>query len=230
MSRPKLQSSMMATVRCLFALCIFGLLFGSEVAAMRATQKESKSTTAVQRAGKAPQGKYDVHFGITGNIEDLYPGASAPLKVRVNNSFEVPLEVRFIKMRVEDSDQSGCGREWIEHKRSVEISRLVPPKSASYVSYPMRMHESAPAACMGAAWELIFQGTGAVSPQPSRNPDDNVDDDTSGNGHGNGDASGDGSVLPFTGGDLIPVIALSLALILAGVFLLALRRSRADES
>jgi hypothetical protein len=33
MFRPKLQSSMMATARCLLALCVFGLLLGSEVAA-----------------------------------------------------------------------------------------------------------------------------------------------------------------------------------------------------
>lgn len=211
MSRPKLQSSMMATTRCLLALCVFGLLLASQAAATMPTAAK----------GLQP-------FAIEGEITNLYPGARVPLNVRVTNPHDLPLRVRSIGVEVQDSDLTGCGREWVRPGRQVNISTLVPPKSTSFLSYPVWMLDDAPVDCRGATWPLSFTGAGTVS--EGQAPPDDDDTDNPADEAAPGDDSGNGSVLPFTGGDLILVIALSLALTLAGVFLLALRRSWADES
>jgi hypothetical protein len=223
MSRPKLQSLMVATIRCLLGLCVFGLLFGSEVAAMRATKRSSQSQATKQTAAR--QGLRP--FAIEGEIEGLYPGAQVPLNIRVTNPHHDFLRVRSIDVEVQDSDLSGCRREWIRPGRNVTISTLVPPKSTSFLSYPVGMVDGAPAVCQGATWALNFSGTGTVA--GGQGP----------SGGGNGDTPGDaaapvgendnGSVLPFTGFSLVMVLGVALTSILCGVLLVVRRRS-GDEA
>jgi hypothetical protein len=209
MSRPKLQSSMMATVRCLLALCVFGLLLGSNAVAMRATQKSPPS------AGKS--------FSIRGDVGDLYPGARAPLNVQVTNPNNSPLTVRSIAVRVEDSDVIGCGREWIRPGKDVQISALVPAKSTAHLSFPVRMLGSAPVVCQGATWPLYFSGAGTVpggEAPPGGNGNPGPGDPPTPN-----DPDVYGSPLPFTGFNITMIAGLALALILIGVMLVTRRRS-----
>jgi hypothetical protein len=202
MSRPKLQSVTMASIRCLLALCVFGLLFGSQTAA------------SMQTAAKSPR-----PFAIEGEIDGLYPGARVPLNIRVTNPHDNPLRVQSVGVEVQDSDTNGCGREWVRPGRNVTISTLVPPRSTSSLSYPVSMVDSAPAVCQGATWALNFTGTGTVS--GGEGPSDG------GNGNNTGDepAPGDGSVLPFTGFNLAMILGVALASILSGVLLVMWRRS-----
>lgn len=218
--RPKLQSLTMATVRCLLGLCVFGLLFGSEVAAMRATKRGSQSPATMQTAAKGPQS-----FAIEGEIDGLYPGARVPLNVRVTNPHDNPLRVRSVDVEVQDSDLGACGREWVKPGRNVTISTLVPPKSTSFLSYPVWMVDSAPAVCQGATWALNFTGTGTMA--GGQGP----------SGGGNGETPNDeaaptdngGSVLPFTGFNLVMILGVALTSILSGVLLVVWRRS-GDEA
>ena len=214
MYRPELQSSMMATVRCLLALCVFGLLLGSNAVAMRATQKSSRSNHSLIAAGSASAGK---SFSITGDVGDLYPGARAPLNVQVTNPNDSPLTVRSIAVGVEDSDVIGCGREWIRPGKDVQISALVPAKSTAHLSFPVRMLGNAPIVCQGATWPLYFSGDGTV-------PDGEAPSDGGGNpGPDDPAAPNDpdvyGSPLPFTGFNITMIAGLALALILIGVML-----------
>jgi hypothetical protein len=230
MSRPKLQSTMMATVRCLLALCVFGLLLGSNAMAMRATQKASRSNDSMLAAGAASEGK---SFSITGDVGDLYPGARAPLNVQVTNPNNSPLTVRSIAVGVEDSDIAGCGQEWIRPGDDVRISALVPAKSTAHLSFPVRMLGNAPVVCQGASWTLNFTGAGAVTdgsgPSDSNGP-------PGGNGPPDGNPGPDdsaapdepsvyGSPLPFTGFNITMIAGLALALILIGVMLVTRLRS-----
>jgi hypothetical protein len=225
MSRPKLQSTMMATVRCLLALCVFGLLLGSNAMAMRATQKSSRSNDSMLAAGAASEGK---SFSITGDVGDLYPGARAPLNVQVTNPNNSPLTVRSIAVGVEDSDIAGCGREWIRPGDDVRISALVPAKSTAHLSFPVRMLRNAPVVCQGASWPLNFTGAGAVA-DGSGPPDDNngPPDGSPGPDHPPAPDEPDdyGSPLPFTGFNITMIAGLALTLILIGVMLVTRPRS-----
>ena len=218
MTRPKLQGTMMATARCLLALCVFGLLLGSNAAAMRATQKATRNNSDMLATAAAAKGK---PFSITGNVDDLYPGARALLNVEVSNPNNSPLTVRSIHVAVEDSDVIGCGSEWISPARDVRISALVPAKSAAHLSYPVRMLGNAPAACQGATWTLAFTSGGTV-PDGQDAPGDgpNGDDPAAPN-----DQDVPGSLLPFTGFNIIMIAGLALASILLGLTLVARRRS-----
>ena len=224
MSRPKLQNTMMATVRCLVALCVFGLLLGSNAMAMRATQKASGSNDSMLAAGVASEGKA---FSITGDVGNLHPGARAPLNVQVTNPNNSPLTVRSIAVGVEDSDIAGCGQEWIRPGDDVRISALVPAKSTAHLSFPVRMLGNAPIACQGATWLLNFTGAGTVA---------DGNDPPDGNGPPDGNPGPDdpgapiepgvyGSPLPFTGFNITMIAALAVALILIGVMLVTRRRS-----
>ena len=214
MSRPKLQSAMMAATRCLLALCVFGLLFASQAAAMRATKSDPESPATVLTAAKGLQS-----FAIEGEIEGLYPGARVPLNIRVTNPHHDFLRVRSIDVEVQDSDINGCGREWVRPGRNVTISTLVPPKSTSLLSYPVSMVDSAPAVCQRATWALNFTGTGTVA--GGQGPSDGG----KGNTPGGKSAPGDGSVLPFTGFNLVMILAVALTSILFGVLIMVWRRS-----
>jgi hypothetical protein len=216
MSRPKLQSPMTATLRCLLALCVFGLLFVSQAAAMQASRSSSRSPALARTAANGM-----LPFEIHGEIENLYPGARVPLNVRVTNPNDHRLTVRSIEVEVQDSDASGCGREWVRPGRNVRVSALVPPRSSAFLSYPVWMLDDAPAACQGATWRLNFRGTGTVLgaqvPPNDGNPDD-------GNALPQGE-NDNGSVLPFTGFNLLTIVGLALASILVGLILVLRRRS-----
>jgi len=223
MARPKLQSSMMATTRCLLALCVFGLLFASNASAMRATQKSSRSAGDIMATGAASKGK---PFTITGDIGDLYPGARAHLNVHVTNPNNTPLTVRSIAVAVEDSNVIGCGREWISPGSDVRVSALVPAKSTSHLSFPVRMLGNAPVACQGATWTLNFAGAGTV-PDGQGAPGGNDPDTDDPNAPSDQDVNG--SLLPFTGFNITMIAGLALASILIGVMLVTRRRS-GDEA
>jgi hypothetical protein len=222
MARPKLQSAMMATTRCLLALCVFGLLLGSNAAAMQATQDASRSNDSIRATGATSKGK---PFRITGDVDDLYPGARALLNVQVTNPNNSPLTVRSIDVAVEDSDVVGCGSEWISPGRDVRISALVPAKSTAHLSFPVRMLDNAPAECQGATWTLAFTGGGTVpdGQNQSGGYDPNNDDPVAPNQGVNG------SPLPFTGFTIVMIAGLALASILIGAMLVTRRKSR-DEA
>jgi hypothetical protein len=216
MSRPKLQSPMMATIRCLLALCVFGLLFVSQAEAMRASRPKAQTPALQQAAAKSK-----LPFEIAGEIEDLYPGARVPLNVRVTNPHDHPLKVRSIDVEVQDSDRAGCGREWVRPGRNVRISALVPPKSSAFLSYPVWMVDDAPAACQGATWTLGFEGIGSVLGTRVPPDNDNTPDDGAA---GPSDEHDPASVLPFTGFSLLTIVGLALISILLGLILMLGRR------
>jgi hypothetical protein len=223
MARPKLQSTMMATTRCLLALCVFGLLLGSNAAAMRATQKASPSNESMMAMGATSKGK---PFSITGDVDDLYPGARALLNVQVTNPNNSPLTVRSIDVAVDDSDVVGCGSEWISPGRDVRISALVPAKSTAHLSYPVRMLGSAPAACQEATWTLAFTGGGTVpvGQNPPAGDGPNSEDPAVPS-----DQDINGSLLPFTGFNIAMIAGLALAAILIGAMLVTRRRAGGDS-
>jgi len=227
MARPKLHSTMMATTRCLLALCVLGLLFGSEVAAMRTSKQDSRAAGDMLTTGAISKGK---PFTITGDVGALYPGVRAPLNVQITNPNNSPLTVRSIAVGVEDSNVVGCGREWISPGDDVKISALVPPKSTAHLSFPVRMMSSAPVACQGATWTLNFTGAGTV-PDGQYPPDDDNDGDDDGDGTDQRPGGDDeyGSILPFTGFNLLMIAGIALSSILLGLLLVALRRS-GDEA
>jgi hypothetical protein len=209
---------MMATARCLLALCVFGLLLGSNAAAMRATQDASRSNSDILATGAASKGK---PFSITGDVDDLYPGLRTLLNVQIANPNNSPLTVRSIDVAVEDSDVIGCGPEWISPGRDVRISALVPAKSTAHLSFPVRMLGNAPVACQGATWTLAFTGGGTVpggQDPPGGGP--NYDDPAASD-----DQDVNGSLLPFTGFNIIMIAGLALASILIGVVFVTRRRS-----
>jgi hypothetical protein len=216
MSRSKLQSPMTAIIRCLLALCVFGLLFVSQAEAMRASRANSQSPALTAMAAKAMQ-----PFEIAGEIDDLYPGARVPLNVRVTNPNDHELRVRSIEVEVQNSDIAGCGRGWVRPGRNVRVSALVPPKSSAFLSYPVWMLDDAPPACQGATWTLNFRGTGTVL--GAQVPPDGGNDP--GEGAAPSGESDGASVLPFTGFSLLMIVGLGLASILLGLVLMLRRRS-----
>jgi hypothetical protein len=163
MPRPKPQSLTIATVRCLLALCVFGLFIGPEVLAQRASQRMSMDRAKHSQVTGSISGRngVKVSFGIKGRVRGLYPGARKRLRARLNNPNNFAIRVRSLRVEVLSSNHAGCVRRAIRPKRSITLSVRVPPKGRFLVFYPVRMRRTAPEACSGATWRLRFTGRGA---------------------------------------------------------------------
>jgi hypothetical protein len=137
-------------------------------------------------------------FAISGQVDGLYPGADMTLDARVTNPYPFPIRVTSVGTTVRDAGPA-CPASVIEVRDSrAEVD--IPRNATGTVPLAIRMDPSAPDACQGATWTLIFAGT-ALAQGASDLPSTNV--------------------LPFN--DLFALVAIG-ALILAAGLITSLRR------
>jgi LPXTG-motif cell wall-anchored protein len=139
-------------------------------------------------------------FEIAGEVEGLFPGADVTLDARVTNPYSFAIRVVATRATVLDAS-AGCPASMLEVGES-RATVEVPARSSGTVQLPVRLSRSAPDACQGATWPLVFGGM-AVGPETSGLPGTNMLDTRR---HG--------------------LLALIGAALIAGCLLLARRRRR----
>jgi hypothetical protein len=106
-------------------------------------------------------------FAIAGEVDGLYPGATATLDARLTNPY--PFAIRVISATATAQDASvACPASMLvigDAQAEVEI----PARASGSVPLAVRMVRSAPDACQGAIWPLEFTGT-AVGPDTTELP------------------------------------------------------------
>jgi hypothetical protein len=109
-------------------------------------------------------------FVITGQVDGLYPGAEMTLEAGVTNPYPFSIRVTSVGVTVRDAGPA-CPASMIEVRDSrAEVD--IPANATGTVPLAIRMDVTAPDACQGATWTLIFAGTAladGASDLPSTN-------------------------------------------------------------
>lgn len=102
----------------------------------------------------AKAGKRDA-VKIKGKIENLYPGRSAKIKLRLHNRTDRPLRVKKIRAKV-GSAGPGCSAKNLKTK-SKKLNRRIPPRATRKAKLPISMSANAADACQGAKFPLRYR-------------------------------------------------------------------------
>jgi LPXTG-motif cell wall-anchored protein len=128
------------------------------------------SITAMVLIGPGTPTRAAEGFAITGQVDGLYPGADMTLDARVTNPYPFPIRVMSVGATVRDAGPA-CPASLIEIRES-HAQVDIPRNATGTVPLAVRMDSSAPDACQGATWTLIFAGTAlarGASDLPSTN-------------------------------------------------------------
>ncbi len=147
---------------------------------------------------------------ITGEIDGLYPGSSATLQAQVVNPHPFPIEVISFDVAVSDASAS-CPASALEI-RNVGTGVVIAAGETGTVPVEVQMTPTAPESCQGATWPLSYSATAVeVGPGgvvPPEGPNDPVDD------------------LPFTGVDVLGLLAIGTTLVVIGLLAVRLVRGK----
>ena len=151
---------------------------------------------------------------IAGEVDGLYPGASATLQAEVANPHPFPIEVTSFDVAVSDASAL-CPASALEIG-SAGTGVVIDPGETGLVPIEVEMARSAPESCQGATWPLSYVATvvevasgGVVPPE---DPGEPIDD------------------LPFTGADVLGLLAIGSTLVVIGVLAVRLARGRTGGS
>ena len=99
-------------------------------------------------------------FVIGGHVVGLYPGAQKRLVLLIRNRLRRPLRIRSITGRVRDASRR-CPGSYLRVGRFRGSLRLAPRETREAV-VAVRMARTAPPACQGAVFRLVFTGRGTA--------------------------------------------------------------------
>ena len=99
-------------------------------------------------------------FTISGSISGLYPGASLPMVLTITDSKTYAITVSSISTTV-SSQKAACGSGNLTVS-SFTGSLAVPAKQSVTATVTAEMLHSAPDACQGAKFKLLYSGTGTA--------------------------------------------------------------------
>jgi hypothetical protein len=105
----------------------------------------------------APSASAHDEFEIAGEVDGLYPGAETTLDALVTNPYPFAIQVISASATVGDAS-SACPASMLE-VGDAQTTVEVPATSTGSVPLRVRMHASAPDACQGATWPLLFTAT-----------------------------------------------------------------------
>ena len=100
-------------------------------------------------------------FRISGSVDNLYPGASEQLRLRLRNRQPFKIIVRRIRVRVSGTP-SGCSATYLTVPRFKGRIRIR-AKRKKHFSLPVAMSAAAPDSCRSANFPLTYRGR-AVRP------------------------------------------------------------------
>jgi hypothetical protein len=95
-------------------------------------------------------------YRISGKVVGLFPGARTTLRLTVRNPNPYAIKVRKIRTKVRSGGPS-CPSTSIRVGRS-RVTKRIPPKSRRRVRVKVRMLPTAPNACAGRRFRLIYRG------------------------------------------------------------------------
>jgi hypothetical protein len=99
---------------------------------------------------------------ITGSVDGLYPGATVPFRVRIENRLPRPVLVRSVRVRV-GTAAAGCDRRLLRVPAARPRLRIG-PRAARRVRLRATLAAAAGDACQGASFPLRFRARGVVKP------------------------------------------------------------------
>ena len=162
-SRPTLLRT--AVVLCAAAVTAGGLH------ATGLTADRGRAGAPVASSGRvSPGGGSDRPFLVSGAVEDLYPGRTTSLSLRVTNPNKQDIVVTSLTVRVKPgSDRPGCDGAAVDgagNAVNLVVSDyrgrvLVPGNGDATVAVPISMPADAHDACRGATFGLVYGGTGS---------------------------------------------------------------------
>ena len=103
---------------------------------------------------QAHQPKPGRSFRISGFVEDLHPGASAPLRLKLQNPHRFKIVVRKLKVGVGDA-AGGCSASNVTIPRFKGRLHLAHSK---LLTLPVAMSPAAPSSCQNAIFPLTYRG------------------------------------------------------------------------
>jgi LPXTG-motif cell wall-anchored protein len=105
----------------------------------------------------APPAHARDEFEIAGEVDGLYPGAETTLDAVVTNPYPFAIRIMSTSAMVLDAG-AACPASMLE-VGDAQATVDVPAGATGIVPLPVRMDMSAPDACQGATWPLMFTGT-----------------------------------------------------------------------
>jgi hypothetical protein len=100
-------------------------------------------------------------FRISGDVDGLFPGASVPLTLSIQNLNNFNIDVQSIAVDV--SNASGACTASVLTVEPFHGSLIVPKDGVASTNLNVRLDASAPMDCEDATWPLVYTGT-AVKP------------------------------------------------------------------
>ena len=119
---------------------------------------QGPTATAVGVNADTAYANSSVTFTISGSVSGLYPGAALPLVLTVTAPKSYSITVSSITTAVK-SQTNGC-TSTVLTVSSFSGSLSVPAKQSAQTTVLAQMDHTAPDACQGAKFRLIYSGTG----------------------------------------------------------------------
>ncbi len=160
-------------------------------------------------------------FGLSGDVDGLYPGVETTVQATVTNPHAFAIKVTSVSVASLDASPQCPGSLLAVGDLTSTVD--IPAGQTGIVPLTVRLDPLTPNACQGATWPLEFSGTavetgsgGEAAPAPS-------------GPSASGQSGGGGRGLPLTGANAVGLTAIGAALLAAGVAARVAARRRDDR-
>jgi hypothetical protein len=110
-------------------------------------------------SGARPAAGESAVFYISGGVSDFYPGQTQNLVLTVTNPQGFGITVTTLSIWVNAPTGSTCATSYLSAPSSVTVNLQIPAGGAVQTTVPVTLLMSAPDACQGAAFALVYGGT-----------------------------------------------------------------------
>jgi hypothetical protein len=115
--------------------------------------------------GSPPTGPTRNVLRVHGNVDQLIPGRSRILAIRVRNPTDAPITIERLRTTVRRSGVGSC-RAWMLIVPSWHGHRRIPPHSRTIVRVRVRLRARVSDRCQGGTWRFHYHVTGSGVKHP----------------------------------------------------------------
>lgn len=95
-------------------------------------------------------------FRVRGSIRGVYPGHTAVMKVKIRNRYDFPIRIKLVRAKP-IAKRLSCPADYLRI-RDWRGNKHISPNSVRKVRLRVRLKPTAPNACRGARWTLVYAG------------------------------------------------------------------------
>jgi hypothetical protein len=92
---------------------------------------------------------------VTGNVENLFPGVTTPLPIRVRNRTDGPVRLQWVRAIVGEPS-AGCDPSYLQAAR-IDPHRRIPPRGSIDLVMPLTLSSEAPDGCQDAIFPFLYR-------------------------------------------------------------------------